>query len=61
MMFSGFQANMENDQNIDEAMRICAAYPKCVDCPLLDKPMSINGTTTICMNAQIFQKGSKKS
>ena len=59
-MFGGFQVNIDDNNNINEAMQICASHPGCVDCPLVDKPMNINGATMTCMNAQIFQKGKKK-
>ena len=60
-MFSNFQVNMEQNNNFNEAMQICAAHTGCADCPLVDNPKNINGATMTCMNAQMFQKGDKKS
>lgn len=59
-MFGNFQVNMEGNQNMNEAMEICKNHPQCVDCPLADKPMNINGATMTCVNVQVFQKGSNK-
>lgn len=52
-----FGANMANSQ---EFMKIYKEHPQCIGCPLVDKSMNINGATITCMNAQVFQKGSKK-
>lgn len=60
-MFRDIHVNMEQNNSFNEAMQICATHPQCIGCPLVDKPMNISGTTITCMNAQVFQKGNKKS
>lgn len=59
-MFGNFQVNMEQNNGFNESMQICVAHPQCIRCPLVDKPMNINGVTITCMNAQVFQKKEKK-
>lgn len=52
----GFQANMGNQDAINEAMKICTNHYQCEGCPLVDKPMNIGGVTITCVNAQMFKK-----
>lgn len=40
--------NINNIASIQEFMKICSEHPKCIDCPLRDKDVQLQGGLIRC-------------
>ena len=57
MEHMGQWTNPYNGQDMSEITKICAEHPNCVDCPLRDGTMSIQGNAVTCHTREFTEKG----